>query len=343
MAYLINTDDTGALEQALGGDGAAPDLAALVIPADTGGGVAGAADGLLGSEVASLQGPQGLGALALNFLVGTDGVDTLTGGDGTDLIDARGGNDRATGGGGDDLVFGGSGNDYLTGDGALAGPVSSPFPPAGDDIVAGGDGDDTLYGDGFVSYDHFGGKAGSNVLFGGAGNDNITAGYGADTVFGGSGNDFIRGYGSDVGRGSGGASARLGDFGDLLFGGAGNDTIEAGGGNDTVDGGAGDDRLTGDAGVDALTGGTGADTFVFRRDPVFASPDTGQGEGNRDVVTDFETGVDLLDLTGYGPYAVTWAYDEAANRTIVTVADPRGPLEIELSGVQALTADNILV
>jgi Ca2+-binding RTX toxin-like protein len=179
-----------------------------------------------------------------------------------------------------------------------------------------------------------GAKAGDNVVVGGAGNDSITAGYGADTVFGGVGDDHVRGYGS-VGLTPGATVGyRNMDRADLLFGGDGNDTIEGGGG---------DDRLSGDAGVDILTGGPGADTFVFN------PPDTGQGEGNRDVVTDFTSGVDVLDVTGYRTPSVTWAYDEAADRVVVTIADPRGatspgfgPYEIELAGVQSLAPGDIL-
>lgn len=298
--------------------------------------------------------PGTTGALATGaaggFLDGTNGQDTLLGGDGTDVIDARGGDDRASGSSGDDLVLGGSGDDHLTGDGALASPIPPPpFPSAGGDTVVGGGGDDTLYGDGFVSYDHFGDEAGGNLLFGGAGNDVITAGYGADTASGGSGGDLIFGYGSAPSTGgSGGEAARERDLGDVLFGGAGDDTVDGGGGADTIDGGAGADRLEGSYGNDTLTGGPGADLFVFGFRPVFMARDTGQGEGDRDVVTDFRSGVDVLDATGYRSPSVTWAYDEAGDRTIVTIVDPRTglgfpDLEIELAGVRNLAAGDILV
>ncbi len=50
----------------------------------------------------------------------------------------------------------------------------------------------------------------------------------------------------------------------------------------------GNDRLDGGRGNDRLTGGIGIDTFVFK---------TGSGQ---DIVTDFEDGMDQVDLTGSG-------------------------------------------
>ncbi|HEY7247711.1 MAG TPA: calcium-binding protein [Xanthobacteraceae bacterium] len=83
-------------------------------------------------------------------------------------------------------------------------------------------------------------------LFGGAGNDVLTAGSGADQLFGGAGNDTLLGKGGD----------------DLLFGGAGNDVLTGGAGNDQVFGEAGNDRMIwnpGD-GSDLFEGGDGNDT-----------------------------------------------------------------------------------
>lgn len=291
--------------------------------------------------------PRGVDAVdgASASRTGTNGSDTILGGEGTDVINARNGEDRVAGGGGDDLLYGASGNDSLAGDGGMA-PVGFPFPPSGDDTIVGGAGNDTIYGDSFF---YNGIPRASNLVFGGAGDDAIIGGYGADTVSGGSGDDFISGDGpSPPTGGTGVESARSMDLGDLLFGGAGSDTINGAGGGDTMDGGAGDDRLVGDFGNDTMAGGPGADTFAFRFSAVSMSPDTGRGEGNRDVVTDFETGVDLLDLTGYRSPSVTWAYDQAGDRTIVTIVDPRaafslGPYEIELTGVRDLTADDMVL
>jgi Ca2+-binding RTX toxin-like protein len=56
-------------------------------------------------------------------------------------------------------------------------------------------------------------------------------------------------------------------------------------------GGDGDDVLNGGAGTDILVGGAGADRFVFR-----SATQAGIGTA-RDVIEDFESGVDMIDLS----------------------------------------------
>ena len=63
--------------------------------------------------------------------------------------------------------------------------------------------------------------------------------------------------------------------------------MAGGPGNDRLFGGAGADRLVGGTGDDSLSGGPGADVFVF-----------GPGDG-ADTVTDFSSGSDRIDLTGF--------------------------------------------
>ena len=73
----------------------------------------------------------------------------------------------------------------------------------------------------------------------------------------------------------------------------GDDELLGGGGEDTLLGGTGEDTLDGGGGIDVLTGGSGADTFVFEN-------------GTReDDVTDFEDGVDQLDVSAF--------FDDAAD------------------------------
>lgn len=244
-------------------------------------------------------------------LSGTPGNDVITGLAGNDLLIGFGGNDSMSGGDGDDQLLAGSGdtgNDLLYGD-------------AGNDTLGGGAGQDTLVG-----------GVGSDVLFGGAGNDwldvgihgmftsdsaavtNVAwAGAGADsvdgdntsdTLGGGSGNDTIFGYGANDllfgGKDGPGDSSNRdrfygGDGDDRLYGGSDNDLLDGeagadflfgGDGQDTLAGGAGNDALWGGTGNDTLTGGTGTDTFGFI-----------VGSGS-DLVTDFEVGLDFLDLSG---------------------------------------------
>jgi Ca2+-binding RTX toxin-like protein len=269
------------------------------------------------------------------------------------------------------LVLGGRGSETLSGG-------------TGNDIIFGGAGNDTIYGDGVSPPTGINGDAppGNNLIFGGPGDDVVFAGYGADTVLGGSGNDLIYGAGAATG-GAGFINALRGDGADLLFGGAGNDTIDGSGGRDTIFGGAGDDVLRGSYDADVLTGGLGRDTFVFRllpseNAPFSNIPDTGVGEGNRDVVTDFRHGKDILDLSGYrnpaggaetpiflgtdafvGSFALQVRYELLADgNTLIQFAGligrpgnappvppaPSEPVgEIELVGVHHLTASDFIL
>jgi Ca2+-binding RTX toxin-like protein len=133
-------------------------------------------------------------------------------------------------------VYGGSGNDTLTGNSRTKVLVGN----GGNDTITavtsgvtiyGNDGDDILIGYNW----------GSNVLDGGAGNDNVVGGAGNDLLRGGSGNDLLTGG--------------VGD--DTLIGEADDDTLDGGEGNDTytfnTDSALGADSITDSAGVDRLT------------------------------------------------------------------------------------------
>lgn len=123
--------------------------------------------------------------------------------------------------------------------------------------VSGTDGDDTLTGS---SYD--------DRMYGYLGNDQM---------YGGAGNDEMQGHEGD----------------DQLYGGDGNDTLFGGYGNDLLDGGAGNDKLVFGPGRDTLTGGSGADTFKM----AVTSDGTTSIYPDITVITDFQTGVDKLDLS----------------------------------------------
>jgi Ca2+-binding RTX toxin-like protein len=109
------------------------------------------------------------------------------------------------------------------------------------------------------------------------------------------------------------------DAGETLSGGGGDDLIAGLGGDDTLSGGGGDDRLIDGARQDSLSGGDGADVFVFVAD------------GETDRVTDFEDGLDRIDLSGlpmlYGIGQLTLAQQgndvrvTAGNETLLLSAD----------------------
>lgn len=77
---------------------------------------------------------------------------------------------------------------------------------------------------------------------------------------------------------------------DDLLGNAVANRLDAGAGNDRLNGAAGDDTLLGGAGNDTLIGGLGADTFVF-------------GNTGTDIISDFVSGSDRIDLTLFDPSA----------------------------------------
>lgn len=222
---------------------------------------------------------------------GLGGNDLLTGGDGDDAIYGGTGNDVERAGNGNDTVNGGDGNDSIEGEG-------------GNDNVNGGNGNDTINGgDG---QDVLAGSNGINQIDGGAGDDKVQGGADADLLRGGDGNDFVSGStGNNTMEGGNGNDLLVaGSNDDLMSGGANSDTLHAyagndvlfgGSGNDQLFGGDGNDRLNGEAGSDTLTGGTGSDVFTGGGEAdIFRF----SGASGVDVVTDFQLGVDKLDITG---------------------------------------------
>jgi Ca2+-binding RTX toxin-like protein len=209
------------------------------------------------------------------------GIENVTGTDQSDVILGDEDANQLIGNGGDDVLQGGAGLDYLDG----------------------GDGKDR-----FVSY---GGDRVADEIHGGGGIDTV------DYTFGGTGM-----LASDPDRA---VIVRLADNGqagstymvydgqlnpqivveDRLFdienitGSARDDSITGNGdknvllggfGVDKLDGGGNDDTLNGGPGHDTLTGGPGADLFQF----------TDRGIGpDGDTITDFLTGVDRIDFSGF--------------------------------------------
>ena len=118
--------------------------------------------------------------------------------------------------------------------------------------------------------------------------------------------DYFRGYA--------GADTMYGyDGNDTLFGDGGADKIYGGNGNDTLLGGAGDDTLRGEAGSDVLTGGAGADRLYGGTDSVRDVFDFNiaaeSNSASRDLVYDFKSGVDRIDLAGIDAHAGTTLND----------------------------------
>ena len=158
----------------------------------------------------------------------------------------------------------------------------------GDDWMDGGAGDDTLRG-----------EAGDDEVYGGAGRDIVRGGAGDDRLYGQDGDDIV-------------VSGDRGD--DLVYGEGGDDVLRGGADNDYVDGGAGADRVIGDRGDDTLLGGAGDDVVIghFGDDFLIGGDgfdrliggdgaDTFRAEGSQgvEVIADFQSGVDQIDLSFY--------------------------------------------
>ena len=237
----------------------------------------------------------GTGNALDNKMFGTIAGDTLSGLDGNDSISGDGGADSIYGGNGNDWLSGGDGNDVI-------------FGGAGTDAFYGGAGDDILVVE----------IAELKNVHGGEGHDRLSLEDSASAIKGVSINlaaleveqvigtnfaDTLDGSGVTTAdpynqfaviSGGGGADIITGSaFSDVLNGDGGNDKLYGGAGNDGIWGGDGADTITGGAGNDSLFGGTGADTFVF------APGDLSSPDYNTDRVLDFETGVDVIDLTAF--------------------------------------------
>lgn len=160
-----------------------------------------------------------------NFVVGTDGNDTLNGSNAQDIIWAEGGDDRINTGSGNDIIYGGAGNDTIN-----AG--------SGDDVVYGDEDDDDITG-----------GDGNDLIYGGDGDDIIKGNTGNDTIYGGIGNDTLDG----------------GEDDDTLYGEDGDDSLSGGTGDDMLSGGDGNDTyyINADHGNDTIYDSEGLSTLVF--------------------------------------------------------------------------------
>jgi Ca2+-binding RTX toxin-like protein len=92
----------------------------------------------------------------------------------------------------------------------------------------------------------------------------------------------------------------------ILKGGYGFDTLLGFGGSDELYGEVGSDALHGGAGKDFLNGGIGADSFIFA-----AVAESGVGLAARDLITDFENGIDTIWLSLIDANTKNGAVDDA--------------------------------
>ena len=206
----------------------------------------------------------GTGNIENNEIMGGGSGDTLSGADGVDVLWGGNGNDTLNGGAGDDVLLGESGSDTMSGNGG----DDTYMIDSGDTIVEQpGEGTDFIYSN-IATYtlpDNFEDLrynlwTGSFTGTGNALNNKIIGGSNNDTLSGLDGNDEL-----DGGTGA-----------DILYGGDGDDVLIGGGGT----------------GADTMTGGASSDTFKI------GYYESGTGSA-ADKITDFESGVDLIDVSGW--------------------------------------------
>jgi Ca2+-binding RTX toxin-like protein len=242
-----------------------------------------------------------------DVIIGGKGGDRLWGDRGNDRVIGDSGDDTGYGSVDDDALYGGAGNDWLSGgkndDSVFGGKDNDELHGnTGDDALAGGSGDDAVYGD-----------AGNDVLFGGAGNDAVSGGSGDDFVMASSGVDALRGgAGFDtldfsrmlgtmdlnlakgtytVGSGDAWNSGTVKGFEHVILNDGGSRVMGSDAHATVFEGGDGADWIRSKLGADVITGGAGADTFAYLK------KDT--ADGSVDTITDFEVGMDQLDLSDF--------------------------------------------
>ncbi len=253
----------------------------------------------------------GSAATGATILYGFDGADSLVGGNGNDTIFGGEGNDTIMGGAGADSLVGGNGDDVFV----VAGSGNQV---AADGIIGGG-GTDEIHS--------FGGQNGSAIAVAaefdfdnidgvtvikltGDNSSNHTINFSAITE---ATSQVITLDGSNFAAGTGALT--------VVNNAASTTTtfnITGGDGNNSLVGSLGADIITGGAGADTLVGGGNSDTFII------ANSDTGVTHTTIDVITDFATGVDALDMDApnsyveladmnLGAFGTSVAFDNALN------------------------------
>ncbi|MBC7635224.1 MAG: M10 family metallopeptidase C-terminal domain-containing protein [Acetobacteraceae bacterium] len=215
-----------------------------------------------------------------NIIIGGGNADTITALGGGNLVRAGNGTNTVTTGAGADLIFSGRGSDTIT----AGGGADHITLHGGADSVEAGAGHDRL----FLNY----AALLTNVSGGIAGGNGKTGYVGHIADLAGSIVDFQRVESFTIKSGSGDDTITTGNGADVLRGNDGRDVFRAGGGQDQLFGGNGRDVLHGGTGADELTGGYGADVFVFA-----TLGEAGAGR-THDMIRDFKSGVDHINLSG---------------------------------------------
>lgn len=232
---------------------------------------------------------------------GTAGADRLVGDARTNYMSGLAGNDALDGGAGVDTMVGGLGNDAYqvrnVGDlvtEAANGGTDTVFSYLGSYALTANVENGrvmTTTGTGNLS-----GNGLSNVLYAGKGANVLNGGSGFDTVSYQSGQAGTTGVSvslaTTLAQATGGSGSDTLVSIEHLVGSAYADNLTGSAVANALNGGAGNDRLTGGLGQDRLTGGAGNDIFDFN-----AVGESGLTSTTRDIVNDFVSGQDRIDLS----------------------------------------------
>ncbi len=127
-------------------------------------------------------------------------------------------------------------------------------------------------------------------------------------------------------------TADYSDLGNLIVatsgttnGTGGDDRLMGSSSADTLSGGVGDDFLHDGAGADRLTGGAGADVFVFAADT------------STDTITDFQIGVDRIDLSDWGRFYTVDALTITSTASGATIRFGENVLTVTSAGGGSLS------
>ena len=233
-----------------------------------------------------------------------------------------------------DVYFGEAEDQFIGETGEIIGTI---YGLGGDDLIKSGSADDMING-----------GEGADEMWGGAGSD--TASY-EDSLegvrvslnagagwFGDAQGDELHEIENLIGSTKkdtliGSASANIIDGGvndDIISGLGGNDRLFGGNSEDNILGGSGNDYISGDRHQDRLTGGTGEDVFAF-----LDLIDSGPLQSERDNITDFTQGEDLIDLTELGDLTFGGSSFTGVAGEIIhyfVAADTRTVVEVDIDG-----------